>query len=255
MNRQPSRPTATRRQDEPTLRDHEPAMMTSQAMVRHIEHWPIEKLVPYARNARTHSEAQVAQIAASIREFGFNNPIRVDIGAGVIAGQGRLLAALQLQLTEVPVIVLDHLSETQKRAYILVDNKLAENAGWDEELVRCELAALEEADFHLEVIGLDDDELARLLADQEAPGLTDEDAIPEISESPIHACGLVGGVCPPACTPAGIASNLLWDWRAGRRSQDSRARSALVTKLPNEKARRRPEPGGPRTKVTSDATS
>ena len=114
----------------------------SQFGAQHIEHWPVDRLVPYGRNPRTHSAAQVRQIAASIREFGFNNPILVDTHSGIIAGQGRLLAARQLQLKQVPVIVLDHLSEAQKRAYILADNKLAQNAGWDEELLRSELAAL-----------------------------------------------------------------------------------------------------------------
>src|SRR5579871_6278675 len=114
--------------------------MLLQAMVKHIELWLVEKLIPWARNPRTHSEAQIAQIAASIAEFGFNNPILVDTKAGIIAGHGRLLAARKLGLTEVPVIVLDHLSEAQKRAYIIADNKLAENAGWDENALRSELA-------------------------------------------------------------------------------------------------------------------
>src|SRR5437870_12937675 len=103
-----------------------------------------QQLIPYARNPRTHSDAQVAQIAASIAEFGFNNPILVDTKSGIIAGHGRLLAAQKLKLAEVPVIVLDHLSEQQKRAYIIADNKLAENAGWDDDLLRIELAALQE---------------------------------------------------------------------------------------------------------------
>src|SRR5271156_2265642 len=99
------------------------------AMAKRIETWLIDKLIPFARNPRTHSDAQIAQIAASIQEFGFNNPILVDTKAGILAGHGRLLAARKLGLTEVPVIVLDHLSESQKRAYIIADNKLAENAG------------------------------------------------------------------------------------------------------------------------------
>src|SRR5450631_285497 len=123
--------------------------MFSQAMARRIEIWPIEKLIPYARNPRTHSDAQVAQIAASIAEFGFNNPILVDSRAGIIAGHGRLLAARELGLAEVPVIVLDHLTEQQKRAYILADNQLALNAGWDEELLRIELATLQDEDFNV----------------------------------------------------------------------------------------------------------
>ena len=122
--------------------------MTLHAMAQRIEHWPLDKLIPYARNPRTHSDAQVAQIAASIAEFGFNNPILVDTKAGIIAGHGRLLAARKLQLKEVPVIVLDHLTEAQKRAYIIADNQLALNAGWDESLLAFELAALQEEDFN-----------------------------------------------------------------------------------------------------------
>src|ERR1022692_1864125 len=112
-------------------------------MVKHIELWPIDKLNPYARNPRTHSDAQLAQIAASIAEFGFNNPILVDTKAGIIAGHGRLLGARKLALTHVPVIVLDHLTEQQKRAYIIADNQLAMNAGWDQTLLAAELAVLQ----------------------------------------------------------------------------------------------------------------
>src|ERR1700704_1512135 len=125
--------------------------MTLHAIAKHIEQWPLDKLVPYARNPRTHSDAQVAQIAASIAEFGFNNPILVDTSSGIIAGHGRLLAARKLQLEQVPIIVLDHLSETQKRAYILADNKLALNAGWDDELLGLELGALRDLDFNLDL--------------------------------------------------------------------------------------------------------
>ena len=113
-------------------------------MAKRIELWVIDKLIPWTRNPRTHSDAQVAQIAASIAEFGFNNPILVDTKAGIIAGHGRLLAARKLGLKEVPVIVLDHLSETQKRAYIIADNQLALNAGWNDELLGIELAALQQ---------------------------------------------------------------------------------------------------------------
>ena len=159
-------------------------------MAQRIEHWPLERLIPYARNPRTHSDAQVAQIAASIAEFGFNNPILVDTKAGIIAGHGRLLAARKLQLHQVPVIVLDHLSEAQKRAYILADNQLALNAGWDEELLRVELAALQAEDFNISLIGFEDEELARLLAAQDpAEGLTDEDAVPEVAEVTVSVTG------------------------------------------------------------------
>src|SRR6202047_4983912 len=118
-------------------------------MVKHIELWLIDKLIPFARNPRTHSDAQIAQIAASIAEFGFNSPILVDSNAGIIAGHGRLLAARKLGLKEVPVIVLDHLTESQKRAYIIADNKLALNSGWDDELLRMERAVLQQEEFDL----------------------------------------------------------------------------------------------------------
>src|SRR5438128_1885595 len=118
--------------------------MNSLAIVQHIAIWPIDKLIPFARNPRTHSDAQVAQIAASIQEFGFNNPILVDTKAGIIAGHGRLLGAHRIQLTKLPVIVLGHLSDAQKRAYIILDNQLALNAGWDESMLQAELAALQQ---------------------------------------------------------------------------------------------------------------
>jgi DNA modification methylase len=159
-------------------------------MAQRIELWPIDKLIPFDRNPRTHSEAQVTQIAASIAEFGFNNPILVDTKAGIIAGHGRLLAARKLQLTEVPVIVLDHLTDAQKRAYVIADNQLALNAGWDEALLAAELAALQQEDFNLGLIGFEDEELARLLARQDAgEGETDEDAVPELPETPISVLG------------------------------------------------------------------
>src|SRR5271168_1298849 len=139
---------------------------TLRAIVNRIELWLIDKLIPYERNARTHSDAQIAQIAASIAKFGFVNPILVDTKAGVIAGHGRLLAARKLGLKEVPVIVLDHLTDAEKRAYIIADNQLALNAGWDEELLRAELAELQQEGLNLDLIGFEDEELARLLAAQ-----------------------------------------------------------------------------------------
>ena len=154
-----------------------------QRMAKHIEMWLVDKLIPWARNPRTHSDAQVAQIAASIAEFGFNNPILVDTKAGIIAGHGRLLAARKLGLIEVPVIVLDHLTDAQKRAYVIADNKLAENAGWDDDLLRIEIEALQDENFDVSLLGFEDEELARLLAAQDAvEGLTDEDAVPELPE-------------------------------------------------------------------------
>jgi len=160
--------------------------MTLQGMASRIELWPVGKLVPYARNARTHSDAQVAQIAASIAQFGFNNPILVDTNAGIIAGHGRLLAARKLRLAHVPVVVLDHLTETQKRAYILADNKLAEQAGWDDELLRGELADLKDADLDLEVLGFTEDELRTLLAETEPAPAEAPGAEEEIPEAPIE---------------------------------------------------------------------
>jgi ParB-like chromosome segregation protein Spo0J len=112
-------------------------------MAKDIQMWLVDKLIPYARSPRTYSDAQIAQIAASISEFGFLNPILVDTKAGIIARHGRLLAARKLGLTEVPVIVLDHLIEAQKRAYVIADHKLAENAGWDDEMLRIETEALQ----------------------------------------------------------------------------------------------------------------
>src|ERR1700683_4421819 len=142
-------------------------------MAKHIEMWLVDRLIPWARNPRTHSDAQIAQIAASIAEFGFNNPILVDTKAGIVEGHGRLLAARKLGLTEVPVIVLDHLSDAQKRAYIIADNQLALNAGGDDDLLRAELAAWQQEDFNLDLIGFDDRDLSKLLAEQDAEGQAD----------------------------------------------------------------------------------
>ncbi|MBC8165497.1 MAG: site-specific DNA-methyltransferase [Bryobacteraceae bacterium] len=152
-----------------------------------IEYWTLDRLVPYTNNARTHSDHQVAQIVASIREFGFTNPILVDTEAGILAGHARLLAAGCLHLAQVPVIVLDHLTDGQKRAYILADNKLALNAGWDEELLAQELAALEKAEFDLSLIGFSEEELVALLADEQTD--KDEDAAPETPTVPISRPG------------------------------------------------------------------
>ena len=153
--------------------------------------WPVEKLIPYARNARTHSAEQVAQVAASIAEFGWTNPILAGADGIVIAGHARLLAARKLGMTEVPVIVLDHLTESQRRALVLADNRLALNAGWDEEMLRVEMAALEEDGFNLEVVGFTDDEIADLLRDPEdiQTGNTDDDAVPETPESAVTVPG------------------------------------------------------------------
>ena len=155
-----------------------------------VEQWPVSRLIPRVTNPRTHTPEQIAQVAASIREFGWTNPILVGADNEVIAGHARLLAARQLRLTEVPVIQLGHLTEAQRRALVIADNQLALNAGWSDETLRLELHALQEADFDLNLVGFDDEELARLLAAQDAvEGLTDEDAIPDVPESPISVAG------------------------------------------------------------------
>jgi DNA modification methylase len=159
------------------------------AMARRIEIWPTARLVPYARNARTHSPEQVAQIAASIVEFGFTNPILVDSMDGIIAGHGRLLAARKLGLAEVPVVVLDHLSETQRRAYIIADNRLAMNAGWDEKVLASELRELETEGMDLALVGFSDSELEALLADNEAPPPDVQDDVPEPPAQPVTRPG------------------------------------------------------------------
>ncbi len=145
-------------------------------------------LIPYARNARTHSDDQVAQIAASIREFGFTNPVLTDGANGIIAGHGRVLAARKLGLDEVPVIELGHLTPAQRKAYILADNKLALNAGWDADLLRLELAELQDLGFDLGLTGFDADEIAGFLAEP-TTGLTDPDDIPPLPETPTTRLG------------------------------------------------------------------
>ena len=136
-----------------------------------IETLHINDLVPYARNSRTHSDAQVAQIAASIKEFGFTNPVLIDADGGIIAGHGRVLAARVLKLDSVPCIRLSHLTETQKRAYVIADNNLALNAGWDEELLALELGELNAADFDMALIGFDAGELSAAMGlDEELDG-------------------------------------------------------------------------------------
>ncbi len=161
--------------------------MTDLQVVR----WPVERLIPYARNSRTHSEGQVAQIAASIAEFGWTSPILTGSDGIIIAGHARLQAARKLGMTEVPVIVLDHLNETQRRALVLADNRLAMNAGWDEAMLRVELESLREDDFDLGILGFADEEIEDLLAEQDggAAGQTDEDAVPEKPETAVSLPG------------------------------------------------------------------
>jgi len=156
-----------------------------------IERWPVDRLIPSDVNSRTHSPEQVAQIAASIRAFGFVNPILIGAGGGIIAGEGRLRAAHTLRMRDVPVIVLAHLSEIQRRALAIADNQLALNAGWDEELLRIELAGINnDPGFDVNLIGFDDEEVARLLAAQDAAQrLTDENAVPEVPDTPVSTAG------------------------------------------------------------------
>jgi len=144
----------------------------------------VDSLIPYVKNSRTHSDAQVAQIAASIKEFGWTNPILVDGDNGIIAGHGRLLAARKLGYKEVPTIELADLTETQKRAYIIADNRLALNAGWDNEMLTIELNDLLADGFALELLGFDPKELNALLEPEVVQGLTDEDAVPDVPEEP-----------------------------------------------------------------------
>jgi len=149
-----------------------------------LETIQIDALIPYARNSRTHSDAQVAQIAASIKEFGFTNPVLIDAGGGIIAGHGRVLAARKLGLSEVPCIRLEHLTDAQKRAYVIADNRLALNSGWDMEMLKVEFADLQELGFDLELTGFDLDEIKELLAPVGTEGLTDPDDAPPLPENP-----------------------------------------------------------------------
>jgi DNA modification methylase len=154
-----------------------------------IGHLEIDKLIPYARNSRTHSDSQIAQIAASIKEFGFTNPVLIDATDGIIAGHGRVLAARKLGLGIVPCIRLPDMTEMQRRAYVIADNKLGLNAGWDEAMLAVELADLQGADFDVGLTGFSTDEIAALLAPAGTAGLTDEDAVPEAPEVPVTVLG------------------------------------------------------------------
>jgi len=154
-----------------------------------VEMIGIEDLIPYANNTRTHSDEQVAQVAASINEFGFTNPVLVDDKNVIIAGHGRVMAARKLKMESVPCIRLSHLSDKQKKAYIIADNKLALNAGWDNELLSLELGQLQDDGFDLSLTGFSDDELASLIVPEEIEGLTDEDDVPEAPEEPVTVEG------------------------------------------------------------------
>lgn len=196
-------------------------MTVTPAMANRIEMWPLDRLIPYARNARTHSETQVAQIAASIIEFGFTAPLLVSEDGGILAGHGRLAAARKLHLEAVPVVVLDHLTPTQRRAYILADNQLALQAGWDQELLAVELADLSAVGFDLALTGFSDDELADLLGDIEDAERADEAAtiaepededIPDAPATPVSQPGDIWQlgahrlICGDSIDPAVVAA-------------------------------------------------
>ncbi|MBU3069236.1 site-specific DNA-methyltransferase [Aestuariicella sp. G3-2] len=157
--------------------------------VESVEHWSLQRLIPYAKNARTHDDTQVSQIAGSIAEFGFVNPILVGDDNVIIAGHGRLMAAQQLGLDTVPVIVLHHLTEAQRRALVIADNKIAENAGWNDELLKLELEELGDLGFDLDLIGFSEEELDELLGNDEQSGESDEDEIPEVEDEPVSRHG------------------------------------------------------------------
>lgn len=140
-----------------------------------MQRWPISKLRGYERNARTHSAEQVAQIVASIQEFGFTNPLLIAGDGEIIAGHGRLLAAQELELREVPVVVLDHLTAEQRRAYVIADNKLAEASGWDMQMLATEIDALQVDGFNLDLLGFDADELGELLGNGEIEDSEDDE--------------------------------------------------------------------------------
>lgn len=158
-------------------------------MTLKIETRPVADLIPYIANSRTHSDAQVAQIAASIKEFGWTSPILIDGDNTIIAGHGRLLAARKLGMESVPAIVLDHLSKAQQRALVIADNQLALNAGWDIQLLKAEIEDLNLEGFDLELLGFDDKFLDGLLEPEPSEGLTDEDAVPNAPEIPVSCLG------------------------------------------------------------------
>ena len=150
-----------------------------------IKEVEVTALIPYAKNSRTHDDAQVAQIAASIKEFGWTNPILIDGDKGIIAGHGRLMAARKLKMDKVPVIELSGMTDAQKKAYVIADNRLALNAGWDNAMLTIELKDLEDEGFDLTLTGFDDAELDALLNPiEETEGLTDENAVPDVPDEP-----------------------------------------------------------------------
>jgi len=154
-----------------------------------VDRRPISELIPYARNSRTHSDAQVAQIAASVREWGWTMPILIDETGNIIAGHGRVMAAQKLGIKDVPCMTAEGWSEAKRRAYVIADNKLALNAGWDDEMLRAEFSELRDLDFDLSLTGFDEAEIGALFPTGVTEGLTDEDAVPEAPEQPVTVEG------------------------------------------------------------------
>lgn len=154
-----------------------------------IETLSIDNLIPYAKNSRTHSSEQIAQVAASIKEFGWTNPVLIDESGGIIAGHGRVMAAKTLGIVDVPCIRLSHLTDDQKRAYVIADNKLAMNAGWDEDILKFELGELKDGDFNLGLTGFSDKELEELLGADEPIAPSNQDEVPPVPENPKSKSG------------------------------------------------------------------
>jgi DNA modification methylase len=177
-------------------------------MQLNVKYRKVEDLIPYVNNSRKHSDEQVAQISASIKEFGWTNPILIDGTNSIIAGHGRLMAARKLKMDEVPTIELDHLTDTQRKALVIADNKLALNADWDTTLLTIELDELLKDGFALDILGFNQDELAALLEPEQVDGLTDEDAVPEVPEEPktklgdIYQLGNHRLMCGDSCSIA-----------------------------------------------------
>ena len=161
------------------------------AKPEHYQHsiQKVSDLIPYVNNSRTHSDEQVNQVASSIKEFGFTSPVLIDEKGGIIAGHGRVMAAKKLNLEEVPCITLEGLTESQRKAYIIADNQLPLNAGWDLDKLKLEIDTLTELDFDIDLLGFDDDFLDGLLDGQADEGLTDEDEVPEAPETPVSVLG------------------------------------------------------------------
>tara|TARA_R110000822_G_scaffold65687_3_gene160798 strand:- start:946 stop:2157 length:1212 start_codon:yes stop_codon:yes gene_type:complete len=154
-----------------------------------IKYISVKDLIPYANNSRTHSGDQITQIASSIKEFGFTNPVLIDDKGGIIAGHGRAMAAKKLKLKSIPCIELNNLTEAQQKAYVIADNQLAMNSGWDLDVLKLELEHLQEIEFDIDLLGFDDDFLDGLLEEEPSEGLTDEDEVPEPPETPVSVLG------------------------------------------------------------------